>query len=250
MSNTAYRLLEPDKQNAEIALVITCEHASNQVPAAYRNLFVNCRAILASHRGFDPGAQVMAKAMGIHFGAPLLSAVTSRLLVDLNRSLGHRHLHMDSVRQLPAGIRQDIIEHYYLPYRKEAERLIKQQIAQRGKVVHLSCHSFTHTLNGVVRHADIGLLYDPARSGERTLCASWQAAIKASAPCLAVRRNFPYQGRNDGLTTALRKDFPPEAYLGIELELNQKNLAPAQHWAALQKTITTTLATVLRGYIS
>ncbi|HSM16922.1 MAG TPA: hypothetical protein VK845_07985, partial [Gemmatimonadales bacterium] len=36
--------------------------------------------------------------------------------------------------------------------------------------------------------------------------------------------NYPYRGNTDGLTRHLRSRFPPSAYLGIELEVNQKHM--------------------------
>lgn len=230
------------------AMVITCEHGGNRVPTAYRHLFRHSRKLLESHRGFDPGALMMAKTLSKRFDAPLLTSTISRLVVDLNRSIGHRNLHADTIRSLPATIRQEIIEHHYIPYRREAERLITQGINRRGRVIHLSCHSFTNQLNGAVRHADIGLLYDPARQEEQALCASWKSVLNVSSPNLKVRRNFPYEGRNDGLTSTLRKKFPGDAYLGIELELNQKNiLPPGRQWTALREAVITSLDTALRA---
>ena len=230
------------------ALVITCEHGGNRVPVPYRHLFLNCDTLLESHRGFDAGALVMAEALAGYFGAPLLFSTISRLVVDLNRSIGHRNLHMEAIRKLPAAIRQQIIELYYHPYRTEAEELVTRGIARRGRVIHISCHSFTNNLNGVVRDADIGLLYDPARPGESALCANWKSALNASVPGLVVRRNFPYKGRDDGFTPALRRRFPSDVYLGIELELNQKNLlSPARQWKTLRESIITSLDTVLNG---
>jgi len=229
-------------------LIITCEHGGNQIPAAYRHLFHNHRTLLGSHRGFDAGALVMAKALVEHFGAPLVASTISRLLVDLNRSIGHRALHMESVHALPAETRQEIIERYYQPYRTKFEQLVVQGISQHGRVIHISCHSFTNNFNGVARHADVGLLYDPARQNERTLCAQWKYDLKALAPNLEVRRNFPYEGRNDGFTSALRKRFSPDAYLGIELELNQKHLSlSTRQRAALRELIIMSLDAALRN---
>ncbi len=235
--------------SAAIALLITCEHGGNRVPAPYRHLFLNCGTLLESPRGFDPGALVMASALAKNFDAPLLASTVSRLVVDLNRSIGHRHLHSEAIRKLPVAIRKQIIEHYYQPYRTEAERLVTQGIDQRGRVIHISCHSFTPGLDRVVRQTDIGLLYDPVRQGESDLCADWKSALEVSAPGLKVRRNFPYQGRNDGLTSALRDRFPPDTYTGIELELNQKNLAPPpRQWTVLRESVITALKTALTGF--
>ena len=227
---------------AGTAMVITCEHGGNRIPVSYRPLFAPHRALLASHRGFDAGALVMARALAAAFGAPLLSATVSRLLVDLNRSIGHPHLHFEPVLELPGPRRQHILKRHYRPYRSQAERLMNDAIAAHGRVIHLSCHSFTPELHGERRTADIGLLYDPARPGEKALCARWKRALEARAPELAVRRNYPYAGRNDGLTAWLRKHHPPEAYVGIELELNQKHITRSTpQWAALRDAVIASL---------
>jgi predicted N-formylglutamate amidohydrolase len=76
-------------------------------------------------------------------------------------------------------------------------------------------------LNGVARDCDIGLLYDPARPRERSLCKHWYDHLASSMPGLRVRRNHPYRGVSAALTTSLRAQFSPDRYLGIEIELNQ-----------------------------
>ena len=70
-----------------------------------------------------------------------------------------------------------------------------------------------------MRDFDVGLLYDPAREAEVGLAAQWARAMR-SGGSVRVRRNRPYRGTADGLTTTLRRRFGPR-YLGIELELNQ-----------------------------
>lgn len=233
---------------AGAALVITCEHGGNRIPPPYRVLFAPHRALLQSHRGFDAGALIMARALAAAFGVPLLAATVSRLLVDLNRSVGHPRLHFEPVLELPGTRRQHILERHYQPYRSQAERLVSDAIAARGRVIHLSCHSFTPELHGKRRTADIGLLYDPARPGEKALCARWKRTLQLRAPELAVRRNYPYAGRNDGLTTWLRKRHSPKAYVGIELELNQKHVMCAtRQWAALREAVIESLREALVG---
>jgi predicted N-formylglutamate amidohydrolase len=219
-------------------LVITCEHGGNRIPSPYRDLFHAHQALLDSHRGFDPGALIMARALATAFAAPLVAATVSRLLVDLNRSVGHPSLHYEAIRNTPSELRQRIVKHFYQPYRAQAERLVRQAIADRGHVIHLSSHSYTPELDGKVRNADIGLLYDPARPGEADLCERWKATLKACAPNLRVRRNYPYAGKGDGLTAWFRQRLPPGAYVGIELEINQKHIIGAgRHWTALRKVI-------------
>jgi predicted N-formylglutamate amidohydrolase len=231
---------------ASAGLVITCEHGGNRIPAPYRNLFHAHQALLDSHRGYDPGALIMARELATAFAAPLVASTVSRLLVDLNRSVGHPRLHSEATRKAPAEVRQQILKHYYQPYRAQAERFVRQAIADHGLVIHLSSHSFTPELDGKVRDADIGLLYDPARPGEADLCERWKASLEACASDLTVRRNYPYAGKGDGLTVWFRRRLPPGAYVGIELEVNQKHVVRAgRHWTAMRKTIVESLCRAL-----
>jgi predicted N-formylglutamate amidohydrolase len=231
---------------ASAGLVITCEHGGNRIPASYRELFHDRQALLDSHRGYDPGALIMARALATAFAAPLVASTVSRLLVDLNRSVGHPCLYSEATRKAPAEVRRRILKDYYQPYRAQAERFVRHAIAEHSVVVHLSSHSFTPELNGKVRDADIGLLYDPARPGEADLCECWKASLQVCAPDFTVRRNYPYAGKGDGLTTWFRRRLPPGAYVGIELEVNQKHFVrTGGHWTAMRKVIVESLCSAL-----
>ena len=162
-------------------LVITCEHGGNHIPGAYRHLFQGQEAVLQSHRGFDPGALEMAETLAEAFGAVLVSSTVSRLLVDLNRSTHNPTLHADAVRRLPAEQRQEILTHFYQPYRAQVEQAIRQTIADCGAVVHLSSHSFTPELNGRLRKADV-----ERASTEAALAFASQAGLPAAAPAATV----------------------------------------------------------------
>jgi predicted N-formylglutamate amidohydrolase len=107
---------------------------------------------------------------------------------------------------------------------------VAEQVRRGRRVVHLGVHSFTPVLDGKVRRAELALLYDPRRPLERALCSAWADGLATALPHLAVRRNQPYRGASDGLTTWLRRRFPAEAYLGIEIEVNQRLLGPADRF--------------------
>ena len=203
------------------SILITCEHGGNRVPPRYRPLFRGHEALLTTHRGFDAGALVMAMELAAAFNAPLFVSTVSRLLIDLNRSLGHPRLYSDATRSAPDDVRHEILRTHYLPYRDAVEAHIAGEIAEGHRVIHISSHSFTPVLDGEMRNADIGLLYDPARPGEVELCRRWQLALKALDRNLRVRRNYPYTGTSDGFTAWLRRHFAPADYVGIELEVNQ-----------------------------
>ena len=217
------------------SFLITCEHGGNRIPAPYRSLFHGYHALLDTHRGYDLGALVMARALARAFRARLVTSTISRLLVDLNRSIGHPQLFSAATRRAPAKLRAKIVEQHYRPYRVQVERLVRQSVSRGLRVIHISSHSFTPKLDGKVRRADVGLLYDPGRRGEAELCARWKGSLAAFAPELRVRRNYPYAGKGDGLTTYLRQRFPRGAYVGIELEVNQRIVLTAgRRWTALR----------------
>lgn len=201
--------------------VLSCEHGGNRVPAAYRGLFVKAADILHTHRGLDIGALAVARRLSSALSTPLVYSEVSRLLVDLNRSRHHPNLFSQYTRN-NRELHDQILAGYYYPYRRELENLIRDTIKKHRRVIHISVHSFTPELNGEVRNADIGLLYDPARKSEAAFCVDLQKRLQDSG--LRVRRNYPYRGNADGLTTTLRKVFPVNAYTGIELEINQQLL--------------------------
>ena len=224
--------------------LITCEHGGNRIPAPYRRLFREHRGLLESHRGYDPGALVMAREFANAFRAPLVTSTISRLVIDLNRSIGHPQLFSVATRGAPATLRAEIIERHYLPYRAHVERLVAQSVSRGQRVIHISSHSFTPELDGRVRRADVGLLYDPGRRGEAALCARWKASQSQLDPELRVRRNYPYAGKGDGLTAYLRRHFLPLAYVGIELEVNQGIVfAAGRRWTALRRLLVDSLRT-------
>jgi len=222
-------------------LLVTCEHGGNDIPPQYRALFADSRALLAGHAGYDAGALCLARTLSLELGAPLIASEVSRLLVDLNRSQGRRGLFSCLTRNLPPGERRRILAAYYLPHRTAVAQAVAANRAQGKTTLHVAAHTFTPVLGGVVRAVDAGLLYDPARPREAAVCARWKEILHALAPGLAVRRNAPYRGATDGLATWLRSVHPESAYLGVELELNQKFAADAPAWARLCMLVTRSL---------
>ena len=225
------------------AFVITCEHGGHAVPPAYAHLFADYGELLLTHRGWDIGALELAGQMAQALDAPLFASTTSRLLIDLNRSIGHRQLHSEATRSLALAARRGIVAAHYRPHREAVESRIAGLIAAGKRVVHVASHSFTPELNGVIRQADVACLYDPGRAGEGVLAGQWLAALRQRRPDLKLRRNYPYQGKGDGLTSLLRKHHAPEQYVGIELEVNQRFVIEGgAAWAVLRADIVKALA--------
>jgi len=119
------------------------------------------------------------------------------------------------MRNASAGVRDTVRRRYYEPYRRD------------------------------VRRADVGLLYDPTCARERDLCIRWRRALQARAADWNVRRNYPYLGRSDGLTSYLRKHYGDDMYAGVELEVNQKRVRNGAFPARDRRVITAALLDAL-----
>ena len=211
-------------------LVLSCEHAGASIPPSYRAAFRGHADLLRSHRAYDRGAHALGQAMAKALDVPLLACLTSRLLVDANRHPGHPRTFSEVTRVLTAAERDTILRDHYWPHRRAVEQAVARG-AKRRPVLHLSIHSFVPVLDGKVRTADLGLLYDPSRRGERDLCARMKGRLAELDPALTVRRNYPYLGVSDGLTTHLRRHFEDGRYLGIEVEMNQRHAPRAVSFA-------------------
>jgi predicted N-formylglutamate amidohydrolase len=210
------------------ALVVTAEHGGNRVPRPYRDLFRDAGPLLGSHRGWDPGSLDLARRIADRLDAPLVSSTVTRLLVDLNRSAHNPRVFSEITRRLDRPDRHELLRRWHRPHWGAAERAVADALAGADRVVHLAIHTFTPELGGVVRRPDIALLYDPRRDGERGLAARWvrllRERVRQGARDRVVARNDPYRGTADGLTTALRRVHPDPAYVGIEIEVNQRHL--------------------------
>lgn len=203
-------------------LVLTCEHGGCEVPAAYRSLFCGQERLLKSHRGYDPGSLELSQHLAATLPAPLIASTVTRLLVELNRSLGHPRLFSSLTQSLDTNERKALLSDFYEPHRVRVEKAIKAALARPGAAFHLGVHTFTPVMKGSVRRADIGLLYDPSRKLERSWATAWRTALRKRRPDLVVRRNYPYLGVSDGLTSSLRRQIASNNYAGLELEVNQR----------------------------
>lgn len=227
------------KQSAREILILTCEHASNKLPAAFKKAVP--AEVLKTHRAYDIGAvQVFRKL--VKFAKPefYCEGKFSRLFVDLNRTITNKSAFCEYYDALEASDKAAAEKAkaqataYWQEYRAAIEKFVasslslskrtslKNRVAKSApEIIHLGIHSFTPVLNGKVRNTDIGILYDPARPQERAYANVIKAEIKRLYPAMKVRFNYPYKGSSDGLTTTLRKKFGPR-YVGIEIEINQK----------------------------
>ena len=147
------------------------------------------------------------------FHFPFFYHDETRLVIDYNRSLHHPKVFSEYSEHLDKAIKEKLRLRHKI-YREK----IHTFLSKKKLVCHLAIHSFTPVLNGIVRNADIGILYDSRLKKERELALKMQSFLEMRG--YRVRLNYPYHGKSDGLTTSLRKLFK-KSYLGFEIEVNQ-----------------------------
>jgi predicted N-formylglutamate amidohydrolase len=207
-------------------IVITCEHAGNEIPEKYKNLFSGYDYLLATHRGYDLGILSLAEHFSKVFNVMLYKTTVSRLLVDTNRSLWRRTLFSEISKPLGREEKETILKEYYYKHRNEITRHIEKESENGQKLLHIALHSFTPVLNSTERNAELGFLYDPQRKNEKAISKQWKKSLQKVLPEWRLRFNYPYRGKPDGLTAHFRKMYPDQKYLGVELEINQKFVKP------------------------
>lgn len=203
-------------------ILITCEHAGNELPESYKYLFKRGKEALESHWGWDPGAAILASYLGVELAVPVFMHPTSRLLVEVNRSLNHPQLFSEFTIDLEPSVKHFLLNKYYRPYRNAVTDWIERETEAKKEVAHFSIHSFTPVWEGEKRLTDIGILFDPKRRLENKIALELTEKLRELAPLLTIDLNEPYKGTDDGFTTWLRKKFGVKSYSGIEIEVNQK----------------------------
>lgn len=225
-------------------LLLTCEHGGNRIPTSYAHLFRGADDVLASHRGWDPGALTLARLLARELDRPLHAVTWTRLFVEANRAPTNRRIWSRFTKDLPKPERDGILDRWWRPHRQTVEAAAAAAVARGKRVVHVAVHSFTPELDGEVRNADIGFLYDSRHKREAGFCRRWAEALRGLDPSLRLRYNYPYSGAADGLSTWLRQRHPESRYLGIELEINQA-LVGAKGWRRFQDNVAASLREVL-----
>jgi predicted N-formylglutamate amidohydrolase len=178
---------------------------------------------LQSHRGWDPGALLLADAVASSLKCKFYFEMVSRLVVEQNRSCKSKQLFSSVTNVLPEQQKEHLLNTVYYPYHHAVETEIGSMLRIHKKIFHFSIHSFTPVFKAVKRKADMGLLYDPGRKGEKCVCDSLKKTLQSKFPGLEVRKNYPYKGTADGFTRIFRTNYDESKYCGIEVEINQKH---------------------------
>ena len=171
-------------------IVLLCEHAGRAIPQSLGTLGISVD-MLNSHRGWDIGAEEVARALSERLQAPLVVQRYSRLVVDCNRPPG-------GDGSIPSSIDNvEIPGNLSLSQSQKAERFDEilepmnralTSLFQSRRRATFSIHSFTPELDGEIRPWHAGFLTRKSI----TTCNSLMHSINHRHPDLMLALNKPY----------------------------------------------------------
>ncbi|RWO39379.1 MAG: N-formylglutamate amidohydrolase [Mesorhizobium sp.] len=175
-------------------IVLLCEHASNHMPAEYRQLGLDA-SHLQRHIAWDIGAAEVTRLLSSKLDATAFLSGYSRLLIDLNRPLGTPGsipvLSEDT--DIPGNVGIDSAERsrraeiIFSPFHDRVAAYLDHR-AQAGRQTRIvTIHSFTPVFLGVSRPWHAGVLHDQARDLAETILSG----LRTDAG-LNVAANVPY----------------------------------------------------------
>ena len=181
---------------ADKPLLLVCDHASRQFPAAVGDLGIDPIA-QRCHLAWDIGAGALTERLAESLGATAVLASYSRLVVDCNRNLMDPSAFLEFgdgvVIQGNCGLSQRDkdrrAEEIYWPYHYAIGQELRRLSAHEFLPAFFAIHSFTPVLNGESREWEIGILWDADRPTAEVLIDGFRAAG------YHVGDNEPYSGK-------------------------------------------------------
>jgi predicted N-formylglutamate amidohydrolase len=176
---------------------LVCDHASNRFPPAYDDLGLPPSERIR-HIAWDPGALAVSMVLTHLLDAPLVHAMTSRLIVDCNRFTDSdglmpavsEYTEIPGNRTISAAERTERIARYWVPFHDAVDRLLAARKAAGLETILVCMHSFTPVFKGVERPWPIGILPAPDEGYSKALFN----ALRAEDPDMNVGWHEPYAG--------------------------------------------------------
>ena len=236
-TETAFEVINP---NGQFPLILTCEHASHEVPAKYATLGISEKE-LRRHIGWDIGARAVLESVAQTLDAPAICSGYSRLLIDCNRDLQDHDLIITESdgtiipgnADVSVAEREKRLAQFYYPYHAAIDRVIGQMLAKKGadRIGLLSLHSFTPVMKGQERPFDIGILFDRYED----LAEKFAQRLQDEGG-YRVCHNEPYSGY-DGLIFSARSHGDRHRLVYLELEMNNRLLVEPNSIAQMGQAI-------------
>jgi len=178
-------------ETSKAPVLFLCEHAGRAIPKTLGTLGLNEKALM-SHRGWDIGAEALARNLANRLNAPLILQRYSRLVIDGNRPPGSP----ESILEVSDGVEIEVNKQLSLHERIAREKAIFAPMDQAindafsasQRIAAFSIHSFSPQLGGQSRPWHAGFLTRRSISTAKALIES----LKGQRPSLNLAINKPY----------------------------------------------------------
>lgn len=152
MEENNFTVINPESNNP---LILTCEHASAEIPADYNNLGLPDSA-LQTHIARDLGCRELTIALARELNCTAFLGNWSRLLIDLNRREDETELivsvsdgtNIPGNQNLTVTEKEFRLHNYYRPYHQAIEDKLARLQKLNLKPRLFSIHAFTPQLQG------------------------------------------------------------------------------------------------------
>ena len=225
-------------------LLLLCDHASNRIPAEYRDLGLPSSE-LERHIAYDIGAAALTRELALRLRAPAVLSCFSRLVIDPNRGADDPTLIMrlsdGAVVPGNAGVdaaeRERRLNRFFRPYHARISHVIDEMLAAGKPPAILSIHSYTPVWKGAARPWHAGVLWDR----DPRLALPLIDALRAEAG-MQVGDNEPYEGALKNDTMYVHATSRGLAHALLEVR-NDLIAAPAgiMEWATRLEQMTSLL---------
>ena len=240
--SASHKVLRACRVNGKASILLVCDHASRALPrgrlarelgyerpssALSRSSTSSrpstlSREVLGSHRAYDPGAEALTLKLSERLEAPAVFGAYSRLVIDLNRSIGRADSAIvcaDGVAIPPPSEAEyrARVDELFLPYHDYIERLIGlRQRASKPFLLLVAVHSFTPCLDTAPyargRAMACGVLWSRSRDSAVRVARQLAESTKES-----IALNKPYSGKREGYTIKRHGELSDTAALAIEV---------------------------------
>ena len=152
--NKVFEIINP---NSASGLILTCEHASSQIPESYNNLGLSADK-LDTHIARDKGCKELTEVLAQKLGCTAFIAGYSRLFIDYNRRENEDSLILDeSDKVLILGnLKVDANVPYDMrQYNTGAAAICGEDIGLENAVIEIKDTEFNDMQAGVTKWSDL-----------------------------------------------------------------------------------------------
>ncbi len=218
-------------------VLLVCDHASNRIPHGLGQLGLP-EEVLQQHVGWDIGAGEVTRRLAAKLNLPAVFANYSRLVIDCNRPLSHRHAFPDYSDGHPVPGNQDLgqaarrqrVSEIFEPYHQAVATGLEKLRSLSAYPALIAIHSFTPEMDGYHRPWHCGILWDK----DGRLAEPMINKLRA-LQSFEVGDNQPYSGRHPEDYT-LDTHAELEGLPHVAVELRQDLIAHpegAEQWAGI-----------------